>query len=51
MEISETIANIQAQYILKKINELDCSKEAKEKILDDIIKDVKESIADNIERN
>lgn len=51
MEISETIAKIQAQYILKKINELDCSKETKEKILDDIIKDVKESIADNIERN
>ena len=51
MKITETIANIQAQYILKKINELDCSKEAKEKILDDIIKDVKESIADNIERN
>ena len=51
MEISEIIAKIQAQYILKKINELECSKEAKEKILDDIIKDVKESIADSIERN
>lgn len=49
MAVSETIANIQAQYILKKINELDCSKEAKEKILNDIINDLKASFADNLD--
>ena len=49
MAVSETIANIQAQYILKKINELDCSKEAKEKILNAIINDLKASFADNLD--
>ncbi len=49
MEVSKIIANIQAQYILKKINELDCSKEAKGKIIDDIIREVKESVSDNTE--
>lgn len=49
MAVSETIANIQAQYILKKINELNCSKEAKEKILNDIINDLKASFADNLD--
>lgn len=49
MAVSETIANIQAQYILKKINELDCSKEAKEKILNDIINDLKASFAHDLD--
>lgn len=51
MKVTETVADIQAQYILKKINELDCSKEAKEKILKDIINDIKEAFDDNTNRD
>lgn len=48
MALNNTVATIQAEYILKKIEDLNLNREAKEKLLDEIINTIKTSYCDNI---
>lgn len=48
MALNNTVATIQAEYILKKIEDLNLNREAKEKLLDEIINNIKASYCDNI---
>lgn len=48
MALNNTVATIQAEYILKKIEGLNLNREAKEKLLDEIINTIKTSYCDNI---
>lgn len=48
MALNDTVATIQAEYILKKIDDLDLNREAKEKLLDEIINTIKTSYCNNI---